>query len=153
MCASQGQVALQALGGRDERIPRVGGTGYYLRVQASGLLTGCGAMVMARDQLQRFRASLDADASGHRFEELTIELAARSLPVTSGAEPPLKAAPPGYPKSHPRAEFLRWKGAAIIKEYGRAAWMHTPEALDRIRDAWRGAAPLKEWIDTHVADK
>jgi hypothetical protein len=87
----------------------VGGTGYYLRVQASGPVTGCGAMVMARDQLQRFRASLDDDASGHRFEELTTELAARSLPVTSGAEPPLKAAPPGYPKSHPRAEFLRWK--------------------------------------------
>lgn len=31
--------------------------------------------------------------------------------------------------------------------------MHTPEALDRIRDVWRGAASLKEWIDTHVADK
>lgn len=131
----------------------VGGTGYYLRVQASGPVTGCGAMVMARDQLQRFRASLDDDASGHRFEELTTELAARSLPVTSGAEPPLKAAPPGYPKSHPRAEFLRWKGAVIVKEYERAEWMHAPEALGRIRDVWRGAEPLKEWIDTQVRDE
>jgi len=131
----------------------VGGTGYYLRVQASGVVTGCGAMVMARDQLQRFRASLDDDASGHRFEELTTELAARSLPVTSGAEPPLKGAPPGYPKSHPRAEFLRWKGAVIVKEYERAEWMHAPEALGRIRDVWRGAEPLKEWIDTQVGDE
>jgi len=29
--------------------------------------------------------------------------------------------------------------------------MHTRQALDRIRDVWRGAEPLKKWIDTHVA--
>ena len=129
----------------------VGGTGYYLRVEASGLVTGCGAMVMARDQLGRFRAALGDDSSGRRLEKLTTELAARSLPVTSGAEPPLKTSPPGYPKTHPRAELLRWKGAVVIKEYEEADWMHTRQALDRIRDVWRGAEPLKKWIDTHVA--
>jgi len=140
-------------GGATSESRAVGGAGYYLRVEASGLVTGCGAMVMARDQLQRFRASLDDDGSGRRFEELTAELSARSLPVTSGAEPSLKKAPPGYPRSHPRAEFLRWKGAVIIKEYEKADWMHTPEALDRIRNVWRGEEPLKEWIDSQVGDK
>ena len=107
----------------------VGGTGYYLRVEGSGLVTGCGAMVMARDQLQRFRAALDDDRSGRRFGELMTQLAARSLPVTSGADPPLKTSPPGYPKTHPRAEFLRWKGVVIVEEYEKADWMNTPEAV------------------------
>lgn len=128
----------------------VGGTGYYLRVEASGLVVGCGAMVMARDQLQRFRAALDDESGGHRFEELTTQLAAKSLPVTYGAQPPLKTSPPGYPRTHPRVEFLRWKGAVVIKEYEKADWMSTPEALDRVRDIWRGAEPLMEWMDTHV---
>ncbi len=41
----------------------VGGTGYYVSVSASGMVTGCGAMALARDQLQRFRAALDDNHS------------------------------------------------------------------------------------------
>jgi len=89
----------------------VGGTGYYVSASASGLVTGCGAMALDRDQLQRFRAALDDERSGRAFEELRTKLDARSLPVTCGAEPPLKTGPRGYPSDHPRAELLRWKGA------------------------------------------
>lgn len=128
----------------------VGGTGYYVSVAASGMVTGCGAMALARDQLQRFRAALDDDHSGRAFEELRTKLDARSLPVTCGAEPPLKTGPRGYPPDHPRVELLRWKGAVAIQEYERADWMHTPAARDRIREVLHGARPLKEWIDAHV---
>ena len=58
--------------------------------------------------------------------------------------------PRGYPSDHPRAELLRWKGAAVVQEYDRAAWMHTPGALERVRTVWRGAAPLAAWLDAHV---
>ncbi|WP_166348943.1 DUF2461 domain-containing protein [Phytoactinopolyspora limicola] len=128
----------------------IGGTGYYLRVDESGLATGYGSMVLARDQLRRFRAAIDDDHSGRQFEELTTQLATASLPVTFGAEPPLKTSPPGYPKTHPRIEHLRWKGAAMVKEYDRADWMYTRQALDTIRGIWRAAEPLKQWMDTHV---
>lgn len=128
----------------------VGGTGYYLQVSASGLVTGYGAMAMARDQLRRFRAAIDDEASGREFEEILAVLARRSLSVISGAEPPLKRVPPGFPAMHPRAEFLRWKGAAVVQEYDRADWMHTAVVLDRIYDVWRGAQPLREWLGAHV---
>lgn len=129
----------------------VGGTGYYLHVEARGLVTGYGAMLMERDQLQRFRAAVDADSSGQGFEDLVARLADRSLPITSGAEAPLKTMPPGFSKTHPRAEFLRWKGAAVVREYEKADWIHTREVLDVICDVWRGADPLKAWIGTYVA--
>jgi uncharacterized protein (DUF2461 family) len=64
--------------------------------------------------------------------------------------PPLKVGPRGYPSDHPRAELLRWKGAAVVREYDRAAWMHTPEALERVPTVWRGAVPLAAWLDAHV---
>jgi len=131
----------------------VGGTGYYLRVDASGLTVGCGAMLLAREQLQRFRASLDHDAGGRRFEDLTTELSAKALPVTSGAEPPLKRTPPGFPGDHPRANYLRWKGAVVITEHKKEDWLHTPHVLDRVRGTWHGAQPLNEWIAANVGDR
>ena len=148
----QGQVPLQALGGRHQRVPCRGRHGLlrYVSVSAAGMVTGCGAMALARDQLQRFRAALDDDHSGRAFEELRTKLDARSLPVTCGAQPPLKTGPRGYPPDHPRVELLRWKGAVVIQEYEPADWMHTPAARDRIREVWHGARPLKEWIDAPV---
>lgn len=70
--------------------------------------------------------------------------------MTSGVHAPLKTSPAGYAKTHPRIEFLRWKGAAIVKEHDRADWMSTPQVLDRIRDVWHGAERLKHWMDAHV---
>jgi uncharacterized protein (TIGR02453 family) len=128
----------------------VGGASCYIEVSATGLVTGLGAVHLARDQLERFRAAIDAEPSGREFVALHAALAAEFVPPTSGIEPPLKSSPRGYAADHPRADFLRRKGAAVIQAYDRAPWMHTPEPLDRVRTAWRGTAPLTSWLDAHV---
>ena len=107
-------------------------------------------MVMASDQLDRFREAIVHDIYGPEFEKIAKKLAAQSLQVCSGRAPELKRYPPGYDETYPRSGYLRWKGAVVIREYGRAEWMHTREALDRIREVWQAAVPLKEWIDQHV---
>ncbi|WP_261625018.1 DUF2461 domain-containing protein [Nesterenkonia marinintestina] len=94
----------------------VGGIGYYLEVSAAGMVIGYGAMAMARDQCQRFRGAIDEETSGREFEKLRAELTRRELPITSGIESPLKRTPSGYPSLHPRAELLRWKGAAVVQQ-------------------------------------
>lgn len=131
----------------------VGGVGYYLEASATGVVGGYGAMLLASDQLRRFRAALDDEVSGAEFERIERRLASRSLPVSHGAEEPLRSSPRGYPADHPRIRFLRWKGAAVVREWPRAEWMHTRETIDAIRDVWRAAAPLKTWLDTHVVDR
>ena len=129
----------------------VGGVGFYVRLDSSGLKTACGAYVMARDQLERFRAAIDHDLYGTQFEEMTHTLATLSLPVTPGGEAPLKMVPPGYAKDHPRADFLRWKGAVIVKDFdGIQEWLHTPEAVEKVKAVWHGAEPLKDWLDIHM---
>jgi uncharacterized protein (TIGR02453 family) len=128
----------------------VGGIGYYIEVSSSRLVTGFGAMAMARDQLERFRIAIDDEQSGRAFARLHHTMASRSIPLSPGIDPALKTGPRGYPSDHPRADYLRWKGAAVVQECERAAWMHTPEALDRVRAVWHGAAPLRAWLDAHV---
>lgn len=131
----------------------VGGLGYYLEVSATRIVTGYGAMLMTSDQLRCFRAAIDDEATGSEFEELSGSLAAQSLPVSAGAEEPLKTAPRGYSAEHPRIRYLRWKGAAIVQEWPKADWTHTCRARDAIRGVWRGAEPLKAWLETHVSEQ
>lgn len=111
----------------------VGGVGYYLEVSATGIVTGYGAMLMVPEQLRRYRAAIDNEKSGSQFEELVDSLAERSLSVSHGAEDPLKTAPRGYTANHPRIRPLRWKGAAVIQEWPKDDWMHSPRTLDAIR--------------------
>ncbi|MFF4214157.1 DUF2461 domain-containing protein [Streptomyces sp. NPDC001796] len=130
----------------------VGGVGAFLRLDADGMRLAGGAMVMAPDQIQRFRAALDNEASAAEFEEIGRRLADRSLPVGPGREPPLKRVPTGYAPDHPRAELLRWKGAVVVKEYELADWMHRPGAIDTVREVWTATKPLKEWIEAYVGE-
>lgn len=128
----------------------VGGIGYYIEVSATRMVTGYGAMAMTSDQLARFRAAIDHETSGHAFATLHRLLSSQSSPLSPGIDPPLKTAPRGYTSDHPRIELLRWKGAALIREWDVADWMHTPQALGNVRDTWRAAAPLKTWLNAHV---
>lgn len=130
-----------------------GGIGYYLSVSTTGITTGYGAMRMTADQLHRFRGAIDADISGIRFEELTQELAAQGLPVSPGADQPLKNAPRGWSTDHPRIDFLRWKGAAVVQDWPTDTWMHTPQVHERIRDTWAAVEPLRAWLDEHVTQR
>ncbi len=47
-----------------------GGTGYYVQISAEGLMAAAGYYMMAKDQLERFRAAVDDEGSGTRAAEL-----------------------------------------------------------------------------------
>ncbi|MCA9835117.1 MAG: DUF2461 domain-containing protein [Thermomicrobiales bacterium] len=124
--------------------------GYYIELSAAGLIVGYGAMMISGDRLARFRDALVDIESGTRFAAICAELAQRDLPVTSGAEPSLRRDPAGYATSGPGAEYLRWKGAVVVKEYDRADWMYSPELLQTIRTVWRSIEPLRVWLESCV---
>src|SRR4029079_4536588 len=62
----------------------VGGVGCFLRIEAAGLRMACGAMVMARDQIERFRSAIDNATSGAEFEDMVKTLDAKGLTVSGG---------------------------------------------------------------------
>jgi uncharacterized protein (TIGR02453 family) len=123
------------------------GMGWYVQVNADGLMTGGGYYPTGRDQLSRLRAAIDAPASGTELQDIVAALAA------SGFEPhgeQVATRPRGVPADHPRLELMRYKSIVVTREHGDPAWMATPEVVDRVREDWRTIRPFVEWLVEHV---
>lgn len=125
-----------------------GGAGHYVQISASGLLVGAGYYSMAKDQLERFRAAVDAAATGG--EVARIVKAATAAGYEIGAVAELKSAPRGFPKDHARIDLLRRKGLMASRSWPPAAWLSTRKAAAKVREAWEGAAEMCAWLDAYV---
>jgi uncharacterized protein (TIGR02453 family) len=120
----------------------------YVQVSADGLMVGSGYYHLAPEQLDRYRRAVADARSGAELEGLIAGLRAAKLDV-HGTDP-LKSAPRGYPKDHPRVDLLRYKGLVALKMWRPAGWLATAEAKARIVDVLRAAEPLNGWLATHV---
>jgi uncharacterized protein (TIGR02453 family) len=121
--------------------------GLYASISASGLVAGSGYHVMARDQLERYREAVDADAPGRELEKLAAGALRAGLELWSES---LATAPRGYPKDHPRIELLRRKSLSLgaTRRFGRG--ISRDEGLRFVSETWRAAAPVTGWLDRHV---
>lgn len=128
-------------------VPRPEGGAFYLSLSSSGLYVGAGYYMMAKDQLERFRAAVADDRTGPAIEQVVAGVRAAGLELGGEA---LTSAPRGYPKDHPRIELLRRKGLVAGREHPPRAWLHTAAAEGRVFDVWRAVAPMHGWLDDHV---
>jgi uncharacterized protein (TIGR02453 family) len=120
--------------------------GYYLQLSHEALYVGAGSYEMGADQLTRYREAV----AGKPGEKLAGILAKLKKDGYGTSEPTFKRVPAGYPPDHPREELLRASSAWANRTFKPAPWFHTREALTRIRDSWRNAAPLRDWVDKYV---
>jgi uncharacterized protein (TIGR02453 family) len=121
----------------------------YAELSRDGLFAGTGYYGMDADQLSRYRAAVDDDASGRALVEIVSTLETDGV-ETFGAV--LKTAPRGFTTDHPRAELLRHKlliaGARVVPD--ASGGLGRDAALDHLRDTWTACAPLLAWLDEHV---
>lgn len=54
------------------------------------------------------------------------------------------------PADHPRAALLRRRDLQVVRTWPVGPWLATGEPLERVRAAWRDAAPLLAWPDDRV---
>lgn len=125
-----------------------GGASYYVQLSADGLMAGSGYYSLATDQLERFRAAVVDDHRGRELELIVAALQAARLSIGSMSE--LKTAPRGYSRDHPRIGLLRRRGLIAYRSWPVAGWLHTPKAIDRVRETWDAAGELNHWLDAHV---
>lgn len=125
-----------------------GGSGYYVAFDAHSMYAGGGYYAMASDQLERFRAAVDAEHTGAEIARLVAAVEKKGL--KPGAMNELKTAPRGFPKDHPRIELLRRKGLMAGKDLPHGKWTHTKAVVTKVREVWEAAAPMCAWLDTHV---
>jgi uncharacterized protein (TIGR02453 family) len=123
------------------------GVGYYVQISGEGLVVGGGFRTHSPAQTHRFRAAVDAEASGTELEGIAADLQAAGFGLEGAA---LKTRPQGYDADHPRLELLRRKELMAIKRVGTPAWLTTPEALHHVRESWQQVRPLADWVTHHV---
>jgi uncharacterized protein (TIGR02453 family) len=124
------------------------GVGYYLQVDAGGLLVGGGCRAFPPAQLARFRAAVDAAGSGPALQDIVRSAEAAGFAIEGDM---LKTVPRGYPRDHPRAGLLRHRSLSAGLQLGEPAWVSTAAAGQEIAARWRMLRPLVEWIAVYAA--
>ena len=127
-----------------------GGSIVYVQLSSRGLMAACGYYMMATDQLERYRAAVADDQTGPQLESAIAAVKKAKLTVSHGGGEPLKTAPRGYSRDHPRIGLLQWKGVIASRDFGSPSWLHGVGVLKQVQQVWRSAAPLCSWLDTHV---
>lgn len=124
------------------------GVGFYLQVSADGLLVGGGYRSFSPAQLARYRAAVDASASGQALEAILATLAGAGFQIEGET---LKTVPRGFAKDHPRGELLKHKTLSASLAPGNPDWMEGTEAAARIAGHWEQLRPLVEWVVRYAA--
>jgi uncharacterized protein (DUF2461 family) len=120
----------------------------YIQFSAEGLAAGSGMYQLAPDQLERYRRVVADDVTGPELEAIIATVQRAKVEVIGIA--PLKTAPRGYPKDHPRVDLLRNKGLIAWKHWPVASWLGTAGAKTRVVDFLRTSLPLRDWLDAQV---
>jgi len=128
-----------------------GGTVHYLHIDAHGLFAGCGAYMMAPDQLERYRQAVAQDRTGVELAEILRQLDKEGFEVGHGMSEALKTAPRGYPKDHPRVDLLRQKALSAHRRLSAAAKLRNADAVrDWVIETFEACEPLNAWIVANV---
>jgi uncharacterized protein (TIGR02453 family) len=120
----------------------------YVQLSADGLMAGSGAYHLAPDQLERYRRAVVNDRTGTQLEAVVADLVHKK--VDFHGTDPLKTAPKGYDKNHPRVDLLRNKGVVATKMWPAAAWLGTKQAKTRVLEVLRAGGPLCTWLQDNV---
>ena len=119
-----------------------------VRFDLDGLEVEGGWTGAAEDQLTRYRMAAAADDSGAELAEVTADLKGAGYEL---AGRPMLRVPRGYPQDHPRADLLRHRAVLAQLGLGTGPWLHSPEVVERVRDAFDPLVPLAAWFVDYVA--
>ncbi|WP_219413913.1 DUF2461 family protein [Pseudonocardia nigra] len=122
-----------------------GGSVLAVVLSATALSASAGHWSFDGGQLRRYRAAVDGPA-GEDLGPLLNGLV--DWTVHPGRA--LTGRPRGHRADHPRIGLLRLRGLQVERSWPVGPWLGTREPLERVRAAWRAAAPLVAWLDAHV---
>lgn len=126
------------------------GTVHYVHLDAHGLMAACGAYMMSPDQLERYREAVAADATGRVLEGILRDLSQFGVEVGQGMAEPLKTAPRGYPKDHPRVDLLRQKAVSAHRRLTGTPLRDADAVRQFVVETFDACEPLNDWIRSNV---
>lgn len=127
-------------GGYVEACP---GVGYYVQVDARGLLVAGGHWAHTPERVARYRAAVDADLRGGQLETLTSGLESVGFEIGGDC---LKTAPRGVARDHPRIALMRHRSLTGGLQFTSPDWLGSTRTLTEVRGAWDTLRPLIDWF-------
>lgn len=128
-----------AQGGFVELAP---GVGYWMQIDADGVMIGGGFHAHDRDQTNRYRAAVDAKSSGEELVGITAKLAKAGFGI-GGQQ--VATRPRGVPADHPRLDFMRREYVTVHKSLDPAT---VTAAL--VQKEWKKVTPLIQWVQHYA---
>ena len=128
-------------------IERLPGTGFYVQVSADGLMASGGFHSHAPDQVERYRAAVDAERSGTKLAAIIVSLREAGLSIEGDR---LKTRPRGMSADHPRSELLRHRSLTAGRDWPAGPPLDSRRALSLVRQTWQQLIPLCDWLRGHV---
>lgn len=119
----------------------------YVQISADGLRVAGGCWRLESDQVARYRRAVADELQGPRLETETARLSADAWTIEGDR---LVRVPSGFDADAPRMDLLKRKSLHASRAWEPADWLHSAEALERVRTAWRDLAALNAWLDDNV---
>ncbi len=119
----------------------------YVAVSAEGLFVAGGYWQTGSGQVARLRRAVADEVAGPQLSRAIAAVEKAKFELNGDR---VTRVPSGYPKDHPRAEFLLFKSMTAHRQFGAPEWLATKRAKTEIVKAWRALGPLTSWLDTHV---
>jgi uncharacterized protein (TIGR02453 family) len=120
---------------------------WYVQISADGLYVAGGSWRLESDQVGRLRRAIADPVQGPRVEQELGRLTTAGFSI--GGER-LSRIPAGYSADDDRADLLRHKSLHASRAWEPAEWLHTRQALDEVRTAWRELRTLNSWLADNV---
>lgn len=125
-----------------------GGCELTVVLSASTLAVAVGHWRFDQRARTRYRAAVAEPGPGAALGQVLGLLTAGGLPPDPDGE--LSGTPRGWRRDHPRIALARRCGLQVGRSWELGPWLATREPLERVRTAWRAAAPLVAWLDAHL---
>ncbi len=120
---------------------------WYVQISADGLRVAGGCWRLESDQVTRYRRAVADDVQGPRLQQEVDRLASGDWSIEGER---LSRVPAGHSADDDRVELLRHKSLHVTRTWEPAEWLHTREALEKVRTAWRDVQTLNTWLADNV---
>ena len=112
-----------------------------------GSLIGSSYRRLERNVAKRYRRAVADDVQGPRLQAEVDRLARAGWSIDGER---LTRVPAGFSADDDRAELLKHKALHASRGWEPAEWLHTRQALEEVRSAWREFRPLNDWLADNV---
>lgn len=119
------------------------GVGYYLQVDADGLLVGGGFHARDAAHTARYRAAVSEPGPGERLTAVVAALGESGFAIEGDQ---VATRPRGVAADHPRLALIRRKWLTAVRRYPPSPRLANESSAALVRSDWAKLRPLIDWI-------